>query len=70
MEVYLVIMITIVAIAEAVRVCQNHMNLRNTNKIIERDCEWVKDTEITKKDFEVQREVFYLLREKLLQSDG
>ena len=65
MTIYLTIMVTILTATQVIRVTQNAINLYRQNKEIERNIDWFKEREVTKEDFDCQREVMYLLREKL-----
>ncbi|MBQ8279736.1 MAG: hypothetical protein IJZ23_07840 [Roseburia sp.] len=69
METYLTIMVTLLVITQIIRVTQNHISLRRQNKAFSKDLQWIKENEISKKDFEVQRKVFYLLYEKLSEKE-
>lgn len=65
MNTYLTIITTVLVLTQIIRVTQNAINLHRQNKEIKRNIEWIGDREITKEDFDVQRECFYLLRDKL-----
>ena len=65
MNTYLVIITTTLVVMEIVRVMQNAVSIRNQNKALERDLGWLKDRDISEKDFDTQRECFYLLKEWL-----
>ena len=65
MEVYLTIMVTVLVATQIIRITQNHISLRRQNKEFDENLQWIKENEISKRDFEVQRKVFYLLYEKL-----
>ena len=67
MEVYLTIMVTVLVATQIIRITQNHISLRRQNKEFEKDLSWIKENDISKRDFEVQRKVFYLLYEKLMK---
>ena len=67
MEVYLTIMVTVLVATQIIRITQNFISLRRQNKELDKDLQWIRDTEISKSDFEVQRKVFYLLYEKLTE---
>ena len=67
METYLTIMVTVLVATQIIRVTQNHISLRRQNKEFDENLQWIKDNDISKKDFEVQRKVFYLLYEKLMK---
>ena len=62
---YLTIITTILVITQIIRLIQNAINLHRQNQAIERDLSWIKDRDITQRDFDVQRECFYLLRDWL-----
>ena len=65
MNTYLVIITTVLVITQIIRVSQNHIQLYRQKKHLDENLSWIRDTDITKKDFEVQREVYRLLLEKL-----
>ena len=67
METYLIIMVTVLVATQIIRVTQNHISLRRQNKEFDENLQWIKDNDISEKDFEVQRKVFYLLYEKLMK---
>lgn len=69
MELYLSIMVTVLVATQIIRVTQNHISLRRQNKAFSKDLQWIKENEISKKDFEVQRKVFYLLYKKLTEEE-
>lgn len=62
---YLTIITTALVITQIIRLIQNAINLHRQNQAIERDLSWIKDRDITQKDFDVQNECFYLLRDWL-----
>ena len=61
MNTYLCIITTILVITQVIRVTQNAIQLYRQNKSIERDLNWIKDRDITKDDFDVQKKCFYML---------
>ena len=65
MTVYLTIMVTVLVATQVIRIAQNTINLVWQNKAIKRDLSWIKDRNITREDFDCQREAFYLLRDWL-----
>ena len=67
MEAYLTIMVTVLVATQIIRITQIFISLRRQNKELDKDLQWIRDTEISKSDFEVQRKVFYLLYEKLTE---
>lgn len=69
MNTYLTIMVTVLVITQVIRITQNQISLRRTEKAVKRDLDWINEREITKEDFEVQREAFQLLRDHLITED-
>ena len=69
MDIYLTIITTVLVITQIIRVTQNAITLHRQNLSIKRDLAWLKDKNVTEQDFENQRKVFALLREKL-EEDG
>ena len=67
METYLTIMVTVLVATQIIRVTQNHFSLRRQNKEFDENLQWIKENDISPRDFEVQRKVFYLLYEKLMK---
>ena len=65
MNTYLAIITTVLVLTQIVRVTQNAIQLHRMDKRITKDLAWIKDNDISEKDFEVQREVYYLLLNKL-----
>lgn len=65
MTTYLTIMITILVATQIVRIIQNAISLHRQEKEIKKNIAWVKDVELTPADFENQKEVYKLLRERL-----
>ena len=65
MNTYLAIMVTILIVTQIVRITQNHIQLQRQRKEIEKNMAWILDNDVSEHDFAVQREVFYLLRDKL-----
>lgn len=70
MNTYLAIITTVLVITQIIRVSQNHIQLYRQKKHFDDDLSWIRDTDITKKDFEVQREVYRLLLEKLRKEEN
>ena len=65
MEIYLAIITTVLVLTQIVRLIQNAIQLRRQNKAFTKDLAWIKDNDISQKDFDVQRDCFYLLRQYL-----
>ena len=62
---YLTIITTALVITQVIRLIQNAINLHRQNQAIKRDLLWIKDRDITQRDFDTQKECFYLLRDWL-----
>ena len=62
---YLTIITTALVITQVIRLIQNAINLHRQNQAIDRDLSWIKDRDITQRDFDTQKECFYLLRDWL-----
>ena len=61
MNIYLAIITTVLVITQVIRVTQNAVSLRRQEDEIKRQLKWLKDRDITQKDFDTQRECFYML---------
>lgn len=67
MTIYLTIITTALVATQIIRLVQNAVQLHRQKLEIERNLNWFGEREVTKEDFDCQREVMYLLREKLKQ---
>ena len=65
MTTYLTIMVTVLVATQVIRITQNAISLHRQKKEIEKNLNWFGEREVTKEDFDCQREVMYMLREKL-----
>lgn len=65
MNTYLTIMVTVLVATQVIRITQNAIQLRRQEKAIAKDLAWLKDRDISERDFDVQRDCFYLLRQYL-----
>lgn len=65
MNIYLTIMVTVLVLTQVVRITQNAIQLHRQEKRIEKDLAWIRDNDISERDFEVQRDCFYLARDYL-----
>lgn len=65
MNTYLAIITTVLVITQIIRVVQNHISLRRQEKEILKQVEWIKDNDVSERDFATQREVFRMLYWKL-----
>ena len=62
---YMTIITTILVGTQVIRVTQNAISLHRQEKDIKKVCEWIKDNDVSEKDFNTQREVFYMLHDWL-----
>lgn len=62
MSVYLAIITTVLVLTQIVRLIQNAIQLHRQSKMLSKDLAWIRDNNITERDFDVQRDCFYLLR--------
>lgn len=67
MNIYLTIMVTILVSTQIIRITQNHIQLTRQRKEIEKTLNWIKDNDVSEKDFEIQRDVYYLLYDELMK---
>lgn len=65
MNIYLAIITTVLVLTQIVRLIQNAIQLHRQEKAIAKDLAWLKDNDISERDFDVQRDCFYLLRDYL-----
>lgn len=66
MTIYLAIITTLLVITQIIRVVQNSIQLYHINKKYEKQLAWIKDYDITNRDFDIQRDVFYMLNAYLV----
>ena len=62
MNTYLTIMVTVLVATQIIRITQNAINLHRQSIKIEKTVGWIKDNDVSERDFRVQRDCFYLLR--------
>lgn len=65
MTTYLTIITTVLVLTQIIRITQNHISLFRQEKKIKKTVGWIKDNDVSERDFKVQREVFYMLYERL-----
>ena len=70
MNTYLTIITTILVLTQIIRVTQNAINLHRQNAEIKRTIKWFEERDVSERDFDVQRECFYLLRDYLKGKEG
>ncbi len=61
MQTYLTIMVTALVATQVIRVTQNALQIRRQKKLIDKDLAWIRDNDISERDFETQRRVFQKL---------
>lgn len=69
MTTYLTIITTVLVLTQIIRITQNHISLFRQEKEIKKTVGWIKDNDVSERDFKVQREVFYMLYEKLKEGE-
>lgn len=67
MNTYLVIITTVLVVTQLIRITQNQISLFRQRKKIDNTLAWIKDNDVSERDFDVQRKVFYLLSDKLMK---
>ena len=65
MNIYLAIITTALVLTQIIRLIQNAIQLHRQEREIKRHLSWLQDRDITERDFDVQRDCFYLLRDYL-----
>lgn len=66
MNTYLTIMVTILVMTQVIRITQNTIQLLISEKKIKDAVGWIKDNNVSEHDFDVQRDVFYMLNAYLV----
>ena len=69
MNTYLTIMVTVLVATQIIRITQNHISLFKQEKEIKKVCGWIKNNDVSERDFEIQRKVFYMLYDKLAKEN-
>lgn len=70
MNTYLAIITTLLVVTQIIRVTQNAIHLHRQNAEIKRAIKWFEERDVSERDFDVQRECFYLLRDYLKEKEG
>ena len=65
MNTYLVIITTILVVTQIIRITQNTINLFHQEHELKKHIGWIKDNEVTREDFEMQRKAYRLIVDKL-----
>lgn len=61
MNIYLTIITTVLVLTQIVRVTQNHIQLVKQQKQLDDTLGWIRDNDVSERDFEIQRKVFQML---------
>lgn len=70
MTTYLTIITTTLVLTQIIRITQNHISLFRQEKKIKKTVGWLKDNDVSERDFEIQRQVFYMLYNKLKKENA
>ena len=70
MNTYLTIMVTVLVATQIIRITQNAITLHRQNVLFNKQCAEIRDIEIAKEDFEMQRTAYRLLVEHLEKEGG
>ena len=70
MTTYLTIITTTLVLTQIIRITQNHISLFRQEKKIKKKIGRIKDNDISERDFEIQRQVFYILYNKLKKENA
>jgi len=65
MNTYLAIMTTVLVLTQIIRVAQNTISLFRQEMELKKHIGWIKDNDISREDFELQKEAYRLIVEKL-----
>lgn len=65
MNVYLVIITTVLVITQVIRITQNTISLHRQGKLFKKQVGELADMEVSKEDFEMQRKAYRLIVERL-----
>lgn len=65
MEIYLVIITTVLVVTQIIRLLQNAVQLRKQDVIFKKQLKDLADMELTERDFETQRKAYRLIVEYL-----
>lgn len=69
MNMCLAIITTVLVVTQIIRVTQNQISLFKQEKEIKKTCDWIKDNDVSERDFEIQRAVYYMLYNYLKSKD-
>ena len=69
MDIYLVIITTVLVITQVIRIAQNTINLHRQNVIYKKQLGELDDLELKKEGFEYQRKAYRLIVERLEKQD-
>ena len=66
---YLVIITTVLVITQVIRITQNAISLHRQNTLYDRQLKELKDLELKKDDFEMQKRAYRLIVERLSEQN-
>ena len=69
MDKYLVVITTVLVITQVIRVTQNAISLHRQNTLYDRQLKELKDLELKKDDFEMQKRAYRLIVERLSEQN-
>lgn len=65
MNTYLAIMTTVLVLTQVIRVVQNTISLFRQEMELKKHIGWIKDNDISREDFEMQREAYRLIVDRM-----
>ena len=65
MNTYLTIMVTVLVATQIIRITQNGISLYRQEHQIKKTLGWLKENDVSEHDFQIQREVYMMLHNKL-----
>lgn len=65
MNTYLSIITTVLVLTQIIRIVQNTINLFHQEHELKKHIGWIKDNDISREDFELQRKAYKLIVSKL-----
>lgn len=65
MNTYLTIMVTVLVATQIIRITQNAISLYRQEHQIKKTLRWFEDNDVSERDFQIQREVYMMLHNKL-----
>lgn len=69
MNKYLAVITTVLVVTQIIRVIQNTISLYRQETELKKHIGWIKDNDISREDFEMQRKAYRLIVEKLEEEE-